>query len=285
MSGFADQYYHSADGLRLHYRDYPGSSQRPPVLCLPGLTRNCRDFHWIACHLAPRFRVMAVDFRGRGQSAYDPNWQNYQPLTYAADVVALLDELGIARCICLGTSLGGLVGMIINHGHPLRLSALICNDVGPEIAPAGLARIRGYAGLSPPVHCWQDAARQVRETYGNALPGLSDEDWLAFARASYVEDAAGVPRLDYDANLGRALREVGGELFDPWALFAALRRLPLLVIHGVLSDILTPDIIERMRGVKPDLTLVEVPDRGHLPLLNEPACVAGIDRFLAAMGG
>ena len=280
MASFADRYYQSSDGLRLHYRDYPGSGQRPPVFCLPGLTRNCRDFHAIACHLSPRFRVIGVDFRGRGLSARDADWRNYHPVSYAGDVVALMDELGCGSVVCLGTSLGGLVSMIVNQRHPLRLSGMILNDVGPEIAPQGLGRIMAYAGLSPPVNSWQAAVQQVRDTYGNALPGLSDEDWLEFARASYVEDAAGIPRLDYDANIGKALRESGGELFDPWALFAALKDLPLLVIHGLLSDILTRDIIERMRAGKPDLQLLQVPDRGHVPLLNETACTAGIDRFL-----
>jgi pimeloyl-ACP methyl ester carboxylesterase len=284
MTVFNDEYYVSEDGLRLHYRDYPGSAARPPVLCLPGLTRNCRDFHAIAAHLSPRFRVIALDFRGRGLSDYDRHWQKYQPTTYVQDVVTLLGELDVDDVVCLGTSLGGLVATILAGAHPERVNRVIFNDVGAEVAPEGVGRIMGYVGLAPPVTSWEEAAQQAKATYGSALPDLSDEDWLAFARLGYREDQSGVPRLDHDPRLREALREPGSALGDPWALFTALQDIPLLVLHGVLSDILTDDIIARMRAVKPDLQLVQVPNRGHAPLLNEVECLAGIDVFLADLG-
>ena len=288
MSTFSDEYYVSQDGLRLHYRDYPGSIARPPVVCLPGLTRNCRDFDAIAGYLSPRFRVIALDFRGRGLSDYDPEWQNYQPPTYVHDVVTLLGELEVDEVICLGTSLGGLVATILAGLHPARVNRVIFNDVGPEVAPEGLARIMGYVGLAAPVTSWEEAAEQAQAIYGSALPDLGDGDWLAFARLGYREDESGVPRLDHDPRLGQAVREAPSEVpderVDPWALFTALQGIPLLVLHGVLSDILTEDIIAKMRVVKPDLQLVQVPNRGHTPLLNEAECLAGIDAFLADLG-
>ena len=285
---YSDEYYESGDGLRLHYRDYRpqgGADEQPPVFCLPGLTRNCRDFGAIAHHLShdlsPGRRVIAPDFRGRGLSDYDPEWRNYHPLTYVRDVEKLVAELGFERIACLGTSLGGLVSMTLNQRRPQLVDRVILNDVGPEVAPEGLARIMGYAGKSPEVRSWEDAVALSKANYGVAYPDLSDEDWLAYAHTGYREDEQGVPRLDCDPKIGDALREVGGELEEPWALFASLAETPTLVIHGVLSDILTDEIVAKMRAAKPDLEVLSVPNRGHVPMLNEPACLAGIDAFLA----
>ena len=285
---YSDEYYESEDGLRLHYRDYrpQGSADdRPPVFCLPGLTRNCRDFEAIADHLSRRLsqprRVISPDFRGRGLSDYDPEWRNYHPLTYVRDMETLIGELGFERIVCLGTSLGGLVSMTLNHRRPGLVERVILNDVGPEIAPQGLARIMGYAGRTPDIRSWEDAVALSKANYGIAYPDLTDEEWLAYARTGYREDEDGVPRLDCDPKIGDALREVGGELADPWVLFAGLADTPTLVIHGVLSDILTRDIVTKMQAAKPDLDVLEVPNRGHVPMLNEPVCLRGIEAFLA----
>ncbi|WP_405231963.1 alpha/beta fold hydrolase [Lentisalinibacter salinarum] len=287
-SHYSDEYFESEDGLRLHYRDYRpqgGDDGRPPVFCLPGLTRNSRDFETIADHLShdlsPGRRVISPDFRGRGLSDYDREWRNYHPLTYVRDVEKLVAELGLERIVCLGTSLGGLVSMALNHRQPKLVDRVILNDVGPEIAPEGLARIMGYAGRTPDIRSWEDAVALSKANYGVAYPDLSDEEWLAYARTGYREDEHGVPRLDCDPKIGDALREVGGELEDPWVLFAGLAETPTLLIHGVLSDILTDEIVAKMRAAKPDLEVVPVPNRGHAPMLNEPASIAGIDAFLA----
>ncbi len=281
MSAYSDEYYDSADGLRLHYRDYPGSDERPPVFCLPGLTRNCRDFEAIARHLSPGRRVISPDFRGRGLSDYDPQWRNYHPATYVRDTERLIERLGFERIVCLGTSLGGLVSMILNHRQPALVDRVILNDVGPEIAPEGIARIMSYAGKTPEIGSWEDAVAVARANYGIAYPDLSDDEWLAYAKTGYREDENGIPRLDSDPKIGDALREVGGELDDPWVLFASLAETPVLVVHGVLSDILTGDIISKMRERKPDLEVLSVGNRGHVPMLNEPECLRGIDAFLA----
>src|SRR6056297_2080123 len=210
---YSDEYYESGDGLRLHYRDYRpqgGADERPPVFCLPGLTRNCRDFGAIAHHLShdlsPGRRVIAPDFRGRGLSDYDPEWRNYHPLTYVRDVEKLVAELGFARIVCLGTSLGGLVSMTLNRRRPELVDRVILNDVGPEIAPEGLARIMGYAGKTPDIRSWEDAVALSKANYGVAYPDLTDEEWLAYARTGSRGDAEGAARRDCPPKSGDALR-------------------------------------------------------------------------------
>ena len=252
------------------------------MLCLPGLTRNSRDFTAFAERIEDRRRVLTPDLRGRGYSDYDPEWRNYHPLTYIGDAWRLLDTLGVDRVIVMGTSLGGLCGMAMSMQDNARIAGLIMNDIGPEIAPEGLSRVQDYTGRLPPVRNWDEAAAQAREIYGVWLPGLSDDDWHTMAKRAYREHD-GVPRLDFDPNIGRAVREVGAQKGDPWALFASLESTPVTVLWGVNSDILTREICDRMLAVKPDLELVPVTNRGHVPLLDEPECVAAIDAMLEAV--
>ena len=280
-TGWVDRFYASGDGLRLHYRDYagPGPSSSP-VLCLPGLTRNSRDFEVLALRIARHRRVLCADLRGRGQSQHDPNWQNYHPGTYLADLAALLVDAGVERIVLLGTSLGGILSMMISATRPQAVAGVILNDVGPEVAPEGLARISKYVGRHAPVSNWDEAVAQVRATYEFAMPGLSDEEWLAHARRSYSE-VDGVPRLDVDPMIGEAVRAAPTAAApDLWPLFAALRPIPTLVIRGGTSDILSVATFDRMAREKPDLVRVTVAHRGHTPLLDEPECVAAIDNFL-----
>ena len=277
-----DRYYTSADGLSLHYRDYGSGNPGTPVLCLPGLTRNGRDFADFAERIEDRRRVLTPDLRGRGHSDYDPDWGNYHPLTYIGDAWRLLDTLGINRVIVMGTSLGGLCGMAMSMQDNARIAGLIMNDIGPEIAPEGLSRVQDYTGRLPPVANWDEAVKQTREIYGVWLPGLSDDDWLKMAARAYREHD-GVPRLDFDPNIGRAVREVGPQKGDPWEYFRTLAETPVTVLWGVDSDILTRDICDRMLAVKPDLNVVPVANRGHVPLLDEPECIAAIDLMLEAV--
>lgn len=274
------RYYESSDELRLYYRDYADDQPGTPVICLPGLTRNSRDFESLALHIAPHRRVLTPDFRGRGNSAYDPDWQNYHPGTYVNDVWTLLDTLGIDRVVVIGTSLGGLCAMAMAAMNAKRLAGVVMNDIGPEVNPAGLERIQSYTGRQAPVTSWDDAVEQTKVTYGAWLPGLSDADWRRMAWKAYREDESGVPRLDMDPAIGRAIRESGPMKADPWSLYAGLATVQTLLLRGTMSDILTPDIVDKMLAAKPDLEVVEVPDRGHAPLLDEPTCVAAIDRFL-----
>jgi pimeloyl-ACP methyl ester carboxylesterase len=286
LSGTAwrDRYFASADGLRLYYRDYPAATPgRLPVLCLPGLTRNCRDFESTAVRLQHTRRVLSADLRGRGCSQYDPNVMNYHPGTYVGDLARLLADAGVERVILFGTSLGGILSMLIAATTPQVPAAVILNDIGPEVAQEGLQRIASYVGRHGPVRNWQEAAEQMRAMYGVAMPDASDADWLAFARRSYSE-VDGVPRLDVDAGVGEAVRAApAGAAPDLWPVFAALRPLPTLAIRGGLSDVLSAATFDRMAREKPDLERLTVSRRGHPPLLDEPECVAAIDDFLARL--
>lgn len=273
-------FYKSSDGLQLFYRDYGAEQPGTPVLCLPGLTRNSRDFEDLAQHVAPRRRLLCPDFRGRGLSDYDSNWRNYHPLTYVQDIWALLDHLGVEKVIVLGTSLGGLCAMVMSATHGERVAGVVMNDIGPEINPAGIDRVRAYTSKLPAVDSWDDAIQQTKQIYGQCLPGLSSVFWARFVRRGYREDENGVPRLDVDDNVGVALREVGPQKGDPWAAFESLTDTSVTVLWGVLSDILTKDITEKMQARLPHLEVVAVANRGHVPLLDEPECIAAIDAML-----
>lgn len=276
-------YYQSDDGLWLFYRFYAKELTSLPIVCLPGITRNSRDFEDIAGHLCDRHPVICPDFRGRGFSDRDPEWQNYQPDTYIKDTLRLLDELGILQAAFIGTSLGGIVSTGIAQEEPERVAGVVLNDIGPEIGAAGLARIKSYIGLVPPVSTWDEAVRQAQELYGSAWPGLSDTEWHRIVRRSYREDDNGKPVLDLDPLVGEAARKVTTNIVDPWTVFDALQGIPTLLLQGELSDILTDEIAAKMIHRKPDLQHVAVPNRGHVPLLDEPECIAAIDRFVAEL--
>ncbi len=286
---YREHYLDTADGVSMYCRDYgPMETAHTPVLCLHGLTRNSADFHDLARHLAravpaPR-RVLAPDLRGRGRSDYDPHWRRYRPLTYRDDILTLLDRFGLPRVVAIGTSLGGLIAMLLAETRPDVLAGVVLNDVGPEIAPEGLARILTYVGELPPVPDWAAAAAQDRSVFEHAMPDFDDDDWLAHARLGYTRDANGSVRLAADPNIGRALREVGGTLDDPWALFKGLAPLPTLTLRGELSDILSQDILDRMVTAHPAMRTATIAGRGHVPLLNEVDSLAAIDDFLAQIG-
>lgn len=271
----------SADGLELFYRDFGPELDGTPVICLPGLTRNSRDFVEVAAYIGDRRRVLLPDLRGRGNSAYDPEWRNYHPATYINDTWTLLDSLGIERVIIIGTSLGGLCAMGMAAMQGRRLAAVVINDIGPEINPAGIERIQSYVGNQEAPRTWEEAIEQTRTNYGDFLPGLSDDDWDSMVWKAYRKGEDGVPIVDYDPNVGRALAEVGAQAGDPWTFFDALGPVRTTLLWGELSDILTKDIVDKMAARKPDLDVVRVDNRGHAPLLDEPECLAAIDAVLA----
>jgi len=283
-TAWTDRHFTSADGLRLYYRDYPAAEPgRVPVLCLPGLTRNCRDFESPALWMQRTRRVLSPDLRGRGRSQYDPNFMNYHPGTYVGDLARLLADAGVEKVILFGTSLGGILSMLIAAGTPSVPVAVILNDVGPEVAPEGLQRIASYVGKHAPVRTWREAADQMRAMYGVAMPDAGDADWMAFAQRSYSE-VDGVPVLDVDRGVGEAVRAApAGAAPDLWPLYAALKPVPTLAIRGELSDVLSVATFDRMQREKPDLRRLTVPRRGHPPLLDEPECVAAIEAFLAEL--
>ena len=279
-----EMYYRSGDDLRLYARIYDGpDDSAPAVLCLHGLTRNSRDFEELAPHLQTRYRVIAPDFRGRGSSARDPNAENYQPMVYVRDTLALLETAGATSCAIIGTSLGGLVAMMLAAAHRSLVAGIVLNDVGPELDPAGVERIKRYAGRMPPAQSWTEAAQQTRTIYGCAWPDLPPERWARMARRGFREDAAGIPRADADPMIGERLRDSPAGTPDLWPLWAALADVPILAIRGALSDILHPAAFARMKAEKPDLRQLTVPNRGHVPLLDEPDCLRAIDALLGEL--
>ena len=278
---YVERYVESADGLRLFCRDYSGPSGAPPVLCLHGLTRNGRDFSSLAARISERRRVICPDLRGRGKSDYDPDWRNYHPGKYAEDLWRLLDVLTVEKAVAVGTSLGGWMAMLLNHQQPGRIAAAVLNDIGPEADPAGIARIMASAGRLERVDTLEQAMEQARSVYSIAYPDWNDEQWRLYTESTYRQLDDGILDLNFDRNIGHAAREgVAGPEIEPWAMFDDLAGVPTLLVHGVLSDILTAPIIARMRQRKPDLQVVTIGNRGHAPLLDELEATNAIETFL-----
>lgn len=285
MTEYRDLWYHAADGLRLYARDYPGPTAKAPVaLCMHGLTRNSADFAGLAPWLARHYRVLVADQRGRGNSGYDPVTANYQPGTYVRDMFTLLEQQQVAQTLLVGTSMGGLMAMLMAAAQPARASALILNDIGPEVEPAGLARIKGYVGKSPPVSNWNEAEAQIRALNAAAFPDFSERQWSDFARALYRE-VDGKPELAYDPAIARPLAASDSSAVPPdlWSVFDAIRTLPILLLRGEHSDLLGRDCVAQMRRRKPDLEVAEIPHRGHAPTLDEPDSRLAIERFIASL--
>jgi pimeloyl-ACP methyl ester carboxylesterase len=281
---YAENFWLSHDGLKLYARVYPGPKPSArSVLCLHGLTRNSRDFEDLAPHLQHRYRVIVPDVRGRGLSARDPNPQNYQPAIYLQDILALLDSVDAQRVAVIGTSMGGLLAMMMAVGSRDRVSGVVLNDMGPEVDPAGLERIKGYAGRLPPPKNWDDAVAQTQSIFGSAWPNLSAERWSALTRRGYREDEKGALNVDADPMIGEMLRAAPSATANLWPFWKALRGMPMLAIRGAQSDILSAATFAKMKAENPELTQLEVAERGHVPLLDEPECVAAIDVFLTQL--
>ena len=271
------------DGLRLHFRDYPGPVEGPPLLCLPGLTRNARDFAAFAERYSPRYRVLCPDFRGRGMSDHDPVPQRYLPPTYAHDTIALLDHVGIADAIFVGTSLGGIVAMLVAVLDEDRIAAAILNDVGPELAEAGLEHIRAYVGTEPSFATWEEAAATVRANQRGLPAQWGPGDWLALARRLCSERDDGSIRFDYDPAIAVPFRTSATGTVDMWPLFDALARKPVLAVRGEHSQLFTADALERLGQRSGTVATVTVPGVGHPPELVEPEAIQAIDRFLESL--
>jgi pimeloyl-ACP methyl ester carboxylesterase len=280
---YQDRYFVVRDGLKLHYRDYPGDASRPPILCLPGLTRNSRDFAEVAERYSPRFRVLALEFRGRAGSDYDPQPMRYNPLTYAADVIELLNQVGIEQAIFLGTSLGGLVTMTVAKMAPQRIAAAILNDVGPELKTVGLDRIRTYVGGDVRFKSWDDAAERIAANNGHVPARFSHNDWVNMAKRVCREEN-GELRFDYDMAIALPFEGAGATpAIDMWPLFQALGNKPLLVLRGEVSDLLSAEALDKMRVAVPGMKSATITGVGHAPELNEPEAVAAIDAFLDSL--
>lgn len=282
MASWNDRYWTSRDGLKLHFRDYAGADGRPPVLCLHGLTRNSRDFENLADRLSGGWRVIAPDFRGRGLSEHDPDSSRYMPPTYAADVLQLLDELDIDRAVFVGTSLGGLVTMIVAGFAPQRIAGAVLNDVGPELDPAGLERISGYVGQPLLFKDWDDAAHKLSAKYGDMHPAYGRPEWLRYSKRVCRETGRGV-EFDYDMAIAepfKAMDDKTATAGNAWPLFHALAGRPVLILRGEHSDLLKPEMAEKMRDSIPGAELLTVPGVGHAPDFDEPESIAAVDRLL-----
>ena len=273
------RYFGAPDGRRLAYQDTGGTS--PVVLCLPGLTRNARDFAGLAAHLAPLYRVLRLDARGRGMSEWagDPVGEYSVPVE-AGDALALLDHLDVPRAAIIGTSRGGILGMMIGATAPGRVSCLVLNDIGPVIELPGLDNIMGYLGVEPKATSFEEMAAALERSMGAAFPDLSALQWLGFARTIY-RDEGGRPRLSYDARLRGAV-EAAMQSAPPdlWPFFDALAGLAILTVRGENSDILSAETLVEMARRRSDMAQVTLANRGHAPFLDEPAAVAAIDEFL-----
>jgi len=282
MTEYAAKTVETADGLSIFYRDYSGPPRaaEAPVLCLHGLTRNSADFEDLAPQLSRKRRVLAMDVRGRGRSDYDPNPRTYHLGSYVADVLSLLDAERLDRVVLIGTSMGGLIGMMLGAERPQALAGLVLNDIGPVIEPAGLARIAGYVGKTEPVESWEEARAEVKAINEDALPDLDDADWDRFARRLFREDEAGRPVPAYDPAIAEGFAGGGATPPDMWAQFEALAGVPVLVLRGAHSDILSAETAEAMAARHSLCETVTIPNRGHAPMLDEPAALKAIESFL-----
>ncbi|MFZ4531131.1 MAG: alpha/beta fold hydrolase [Alsobacter sp.] len=285
-AGFRSHYVTAADGLRLHTRDYGAETGHGlPVVCLAGLTRNSVDFHDLALALAtcasrPR-RVLALDYRGRGLSDRDPDWTHYDARIEVGDVLAVLAALGVAEAVFVGTSRGGLVTMGLSGVRPALIRGAVLNDIGPVIEPAGLLRIRSYVGKLPEPRDMDDAVALMRHISGAQFPGLSDADWLAMAQGTFVE-RDGRLVSSYDPALMKPLAtiDIEGALPTQWPLFAGLCGVPVLVIRGENSDLLSPETLLAMSEAHRGLLVHIVPGQGHAPLLRDSPTIERIISFV-----
>lgn len=281
MASWTDRYWYSAEGLRLHYRDYDGPRDKPPILCIPGLTRNARDFEPVADRYAGDWRVISIELRGRGESEPDPNPGRYAPHYYVADILKLLDQEGIADAVFFGTSLGGICTMLLASTDADRIAGAMLNDIGPEIDQAGIDRIGSYVGRQATFPSWEDASHALAERNRDKFPEWTGEDWDRFARRICVAKPEGI-QFHYDMAIAQNFRAATeGPQGANWHLYESLAGRPLLILRGEFSDLLAQDIadqmVERLRG---DAELVVVPAVGHTPNLEEPEATAAMDRLL-----
>jgi pimeloyl-ACP methyl ester carboxylesterase len=277
---YIDVFFRSDDGLRLYARDYPGpAADSPVVICLPGLTRNSKDFEGLAEVLRQTHRVVCPDQRGRGRSEYDTDPSRYRPDRYVQDMRVLLDLLSVQRVTVIGTSLGGLMAMLMMATDASRITAIVLNDVGPVVEPAGLARIAAYVGKSAAPQNWSEAAAQTADTNGLAFPDYQQGDWQAMARDLYIQENSR-PVLNYDPAIAQGIAS-GTAAPNLWPLFEMVGSRPMLVVRGAASDILSQTTVDEMCSRLPQVVAVNIVNRGHAPTLNEPAAREAIAGFLA----
>lgn len=283
-NSFTDRHWQSADGLTLHFREYGSASERPPVICLHGLTRNARDFEALAPHIAEQgWRVLVPSMRGRGDSEYAEESASYQLPTYVGDLMALLEQEGIERFVSIGTSMGGLMTMLLALAQPDRVAGSLLNDVGPVIETTGLDAIKTYVGQGRSFATWMHAARALRETHGASFPRFGIEEWITMAKRSLVLCNNGRIAFDYDMKLAEPIFAADESAAPPdmWPAFDALAGKPLALLRGELSQLLSRDTFAEMQRRAPDAIAATVPEVGHAPTLDEPEARTAVDALLA----
>lgn len=281
MGRVNDRYFNSPDGIRLHYRDYDGPHERPPILCLPGLTRNARDFEPVAERFAGEWRVICSSFRGRGLSGFDPNPENYAPATYVGDVLKLLDQLGIADAVFVGTSLGGIVTMLLAASDEERIAGALLNDIGPELVEEGITRIRTYVGVPLWFDSWQAAAEGMGERMASIYPKWGPDEWMRYVRRVLREHEDGRIGLDYDPRIrDNVVATADLPPQSAWHLLEGLKDKPVTILRGERSDLFDASLASRMVAQLPGAELVTVPDVGHAPSFDEPESIAALERLL-----
>lgn len=268
----------TSDGLSLYFTDEGAGA---PILCLAGLTRNSADFSFVLPHLAG-YRVICLDYRGRGQSDHAPDFMSYNILREGQDAIELMDHLGLDRVTLIGTSRGGLIGMALAYGHPARLSGVVLNDIGPEVAPIGIERIMDYVGNEPTQPDLDSCAAALAHVHAAGFPGVPLDRWRQQAEFMFHEKPGGGLGLRYDARLRDALvgQAGAGEAVDLWPLYDALRDIPTAAIRGANSDLLSLETFAKMQERHASLITATVPDRGHVPFLDEPHALAAIHALL-----
>lgn len=285
MAGLTSHFIAASDGLRLHAAEYGVGGAALPVVCLPGLARTAEDFDALARALAgdgerPR-RVIAVDYRGRGLSAHDPDPANYTLPVELADLETVLTALAVGPAVFVGTSRGGILTMLMAAAAPARIAGAVLNDIGPVIEPAGLVRIKSYVGRLPAPRDRAEGAAILRGLFAPQFPTWREADWREAAALTW-RGPDGALALAYDPSLASMLEAVDPTQVIPnlWPQFDALAAVPAMVIHGALSDLLSTATVEEMRLRRPDLAVVTVPDEGHPPRLGTPAMIARIAGFV-----
>jgi len=280
---YTEHYYQSNDGLNLYYRKYGKNTARFPLVCLAGLTRNSEDFDEFAEYFSKDRAVYTLDYRGRGKSDYDPDYKNYNPQTYLGDIYAFLMAADIEKAIFVGTSLGGILSMAFASLSPQHVAAIILNDIGPEVSSGGGSRIAGYVGKDNRFKTIEAATDAQRQLYTGAYPDLDEAAWRKTTETGFVYDAtAGNYRPNYDLALGKAFAEQMSDdpSVDLWPFFEALNSVPLLAIRGALSDVLSAETFQKMQEANPDMQVLTLENRGHVPLLNEPPAMKELIRFI-----
>lgn len=277
-------FYRSTDGLRLYAADYGPEDSPLAVFCMHGLTRNHKDFEPMIEGLNLPLRFISVDVRGRGKSDRDLSGNTYTPAHYVQDMMALVDHLALKKIVLIGTSMGGLMAMLMAHLHPDAIKGIILNDIGPEVGAEGIKRIAGYAGGSEVFHSWVEAAQTIGNTQEAIYPEFSESEWLEFAKRTCIQTNSGEIIFDYDPAIvkGMDIKPPNWRMrLMAWRLFGATKKFPLLIIRGETSDILSGKIANRMKRRHKTSELLAVPQRGHAPTLSEPDALQAIRTFLS----